>query len=195
MRPLERRPDMARIFFSVGILALVLPVSAMADEPPAADLAAVKACTDLAARNQNSRPPHSQDEFNEKAGPRGRLAGAAKLSAFARESCIGVLATACLQKEGEMAGDGQYANCYTREAVVWDKRLNEAYRAAQTKMEKDAVDNLHKVQRAWIAWRDVMCKQPWITFQGTMANPMEAHCMLDLTARQAMWMEGWVENP
>ena len=117
------------------------------------------------------------------------------MSAFARESCIGVLAAACLQKEGETAGDGQYSDCYEREAQVWDERLNAAYRDAQGRMEKDAGKNVQKVQRAWIAWRDASCAQPWITFQGSMAAPMQADCMLDLTARQAIWMEGWAEEP
>ena len=38
-------------------------------------------------------------------------------------------------------------------------------------MEKDALENLRKVQRAWIAWRDATCKQPYLVFQGTMAGP------------------------
>src|SRR5262249_24609157 len=124
----------------------------------------------------------------------GRLAGAAKLSAFATESCIGVLATACLQAAGEMAADGQYSDCYDREARVWDMRLNAAYRAAQGQMEKEAPYKLQRVERTWIAWRDARCKQPWATFHGSMAAPMEAYCMLDLTARQALWMEVWLEN-
>jgi uncharacterized protein YecT (DUF1311 family) len=154
----------------------------------------VKACTDMVANNEKNRPLHGPDEFEEEAGPPGRLAGAAKLSAFAKESCIGVLATACVQKEGEMAGDSQYSDCYDHEAQVWDKRLNAAYHDAQTRMETDAAENLRKSQRAWLAWRDASCDQPWITFQGSMAGPMQAYCILELTARQAIWMEGWAEN-
>jgi uncharacterized protein YecT (DUF1311 family) len=164
-----------------------------AEEPPAADVAAVKAWGDLVATNKKKLPLRGPDEFEEKVGPDGRLAGAAKLTILAEESCIGVLATACLQREGETAGDGQYSDCYRREAVVWDKRLNVAYRAAQAKMEKGAQENLRTAQRAWIAWRDLTCKQPWMTFQGSMAGPMEAHCGLELTGRQAIWMEGGTE--
>jgi uncharacterized protein YecT (DUF1311 family) len=170
----------------------VCPV--FADEPPAADMAAVQACTDLVAANEKNRPAHPPDEFEEQAGPQGRLAAAGQLAAFAGDSCIGVLATACIQKEGEMAGDGQWSECYERETQIWDKRLNVAYRGALGQMEKDAQANLRKTQRAWIAWRDARCNQAWATFKGSMAGPMEAYCRLDLTARQALWMEDWREN-
>jgi uncharacterized protein YecT (DUF1311 family) len=192
-----RRLAMIRSLTTVAAAGVIIAISqnAYAGEPPPADVAAVEACTDLVAKNQKSRPPHGPDEFAEKIGPKGRLAGAARLVAFDEESCIGVVATACLHKAGEMAGDARYSDCYSREAAVWDKRLNVAYKASLERMEKDAAENLRKAQRAWIAWRDAACNQPWATFQGLMANPMQAHCMLELTARQAVWMEGWAENP
>ncbi len=43
------------------------------------------------------------------------------------------------QKVGEMASDAELAGCRDQETKVWDKRLNEAYRHAQGKIEKDAV--------------------------------------------------------
>jgi uncharacterized protein YecT (DUF1311 family) len=88
--------------------------------------------------------------------------------------------------------NGVLNDCYGQEAAAWDKRLNVAYGKASSGMEKDALENLRKVQRAWIAWRDATCKQPYLVFQGTMAGPRESWCMLDLTARQAIWMEGWL---
>jgi uncharacterized protein YecT (DUF1311 family) len=185
-----------RTTFAVATLCRCLAACpALAEEPSAADVAAVQACTDLVAANEKNRPPHAPDEFEEQAGPLGRLAAAAKLSAFAGESCIGVLATACLQAVGESARDNQYGDCYDREEEVWDKRLNAAYRAALRHMEKGGRDNLRKTERAWIAWRDASCNQAWATFQGTMAAPIQAYCRMDRTSRQALWMEGWVENP
>ena len=176
--------------FALGCTAicssLLLASGAFAEEPPAADIAAVKACTDLASKNAKNRPLHGPDELEEKTGPEGRLAAAAKATAFAASSCIGVLATACVQNQGETASESVYGDCRLREAQVWDKRLNIAYRAASAKMERQAADNLRKTQRAWIAWRDASCKQPWITFQGSMAGPMEARCMMSLTANHAL---------
>src|SRR5262249_28596586 len=85
-------------------------------------------------------------------------------------------------------------DCNDQEAAAWDKRLNIAYGKALSQMDKDAVENLRKVQRTWIAWRDATCQQPYLVFQGTMAGPMETWCRLDLTARQAIWMEGWLSG-
>lgn len=184
--------------FSIGVAALspflILGVSARASEPPAADIAAVEACTDLAAQNMQKRPPHALGELDEKTGPEGRLAAAAAAAQRAPASCIGVLAIACIQKEGAPS-DSVFRDCYRREAAVWDKRLNAAYQAALSRMEKEAAENLRNAQRAWISWRDVSCRQPWAVYQGTMASPMEAWCELDLTARQAIWMEGWAAEP
>lgn len=185
---------MTRIIVALAFTALFFAGVGRADEPSAADIAAVKACTDLVKKKVNGRPPHGDDEFEEKTGPEGRLAGAAKLAPFDASSCIGVLATACVQKIGEMAREVQFAECRDRETSVWDRRLNEAYRRVQSKMDKEALDNLRKVQRAWIAFRDASCHQSSVTFQGTMAGPMEAYCLMNLTARQAIWMEDWADN-
>ena len=68
--------------------------------------------------------------------------------------------------------NGVLNDCYGQEAAAWDKRLNIAYGKTSSGMEKDALENLRKVQRAWLAWRDDTCKQSYLVFQGTMAGPM-----------------------
>jgi uncharacterized protein YecT (DUF1311 family) len=181
--------------FAIGSAALMalsmLSAPAFADEPAAESVAAVKACTDLAANNEKTGPS-PPDELEEKSGAEGRLAAAAAAALRAPVSCIGVLSTACIQKEGNMS-NGALVDCYLQEAAVWDKRLNAAYAKASSQMNKDALENLRRTQRAWIAWRDASCRQPYLVFQGTMAGPMEAWCKLDITARQAIWMERWAE--
>jgi uncharacterized protein YecT (DUF1311 family) len=188
-----RKIAMFRLVFAcAGLLALALCAPARAEEAPKEDVAAVKACTDLAAEKAKKAAP-DKDELEEKVGPEGRLRAASEHAGHAAESCIGVLAVACVHKEGNMS-NGVLNQCYDREAAVWDKRLNAAYRAALAKMEKDAADNLRKTQRAWIAWRDASCRQPSLTFKGSMAGPMEAWCGMNLTARQAIWMEDWLSG-
>jgi uncharacterized protein YecT (DUF1311 family) len=178
---------------SAAVLLFLLPAAgAFAVEPPTEDVVAVKTCTDLAAANEKSRPLHAEDELEEKPGAVGRLAAASEAARRAPLSCVGVLSTACIQKQGNMADSVQIA-CRMRETAVWDKRLNAAFRKASSRMESEALDNLRKVQRAWIAWRDASCRQSYLVFQGSMAGPMEAWCEMDITARQAIWMEGWVE--
>ena len=182
---------MPRVAMGFAALLALSMVSApgFSDEPTAASVAAVKACTDLAAKNERTKgaPP---DELAEKSGAEGRLAAAAQAALRAPASCIGALSTACIQKEGNMS-DGVLIQCYSQEAAVWDKRLNVAYGEASSRMTKEALENLRKTQRAWIAWRDASCRQPYLVFQGSMAGPMEAWCKLDITARQAIWMEDW----
>jgi uncharacterized protein YecT (DUF1311 family) len=173
----------------LSTLAVLSPLHAA--EAPREDVAAVKACLDFAAGKAKNAGP-AKDELDEKPGPEGRLAAAAEKAGHASESCIGVLAAACVQKAGN-ASNGALIECYSKEAAVWDDRLNSAYRAALRNMEKDAADNLRKTQRAWIQWRDATCRQPYLTFKGSMAGPMEAWCAMNSTARQAIWMEGWLE--
>jgi uncharacterized protein YecT (DUF1311 family) len=180
-----------RFFAGAGLLILALAAPLRAAEAPKEDAAAVKACIDLAAEKAKKAGP-AKDELDEKPGPEGRLAAAVEKAGRANESCIGVLAAACVQKAGNTS-NGALIECYSTEAAVWDQRLNSAYRAALGKMEKDAADNLRKTQRAWILWRDASCRQPYLTFKGSMAGPMEAWCAMNLTARQAICMEGWTE--
>ena len=82
--------------------------------------------------------------------------------------------------------------CYEREAAVWDGRLNAAYKKVLASGDgEDVAEGYRKIQRAWIAFRDASCAQPAIVFKGTMANPMNGYCLMNMTARQAIWLEGW----
>lgn len=173
------------------LLACFAAVPAFAGEPSKEDRAEIDACLALAAEKAKKAAP-SKDELDEAPGAEGRLAAAAEKAAHEPSSCIGALAKACIQKEGNTS-NAVLNECYEREAAVWDFRLNAAYRAALAKMDRIAADNLRKTQRAWIAWRDAACRQPEAAFKGTMAGPMQAWRLMDLTARQALWMAGWAE--
>jgi uncharacterized protein YecT (DUF1311 family) len=174
---------------AASLLLLITPASAEA--PAKDDVATVTACLDLAAQNAG-KGGATRDELSEKAGSEGRLAAASAAAGADKASCIGVLATTCVQREGNLS-NATLNQCYGREAQVWDARLNAAYRAASAKIDRDAAENLRETQRAWIVWRDASCAQPGVTFKGTMAGPMREWCVLDLTARQAIWMQGWGE--
>jgi uncharacterized protein YecT (DUF1311 family) len=168
-------------------------ISAMAAEPAAADRAAVTSCLDLVKKNQAARSAQGSDEMTEKPGPAGRLAAARAEAPRREESCIGVVSTACIQAEGNES-NAVKLQCYGREADAWDGRLNAAYKALLAKGDgQEVVDGLRKTQRNWIAFRDSACAQPAVVFQGTMAGPMSVWCVLDLTARQALWMERWLQ--
>jgi uncharacterized protein YecT (DUF1311 family) len=164
----------------------------IAEESPfGADRAAVESCLALVAKNEAARGLHEAEELTEKTGPEGRLRAAAEAASRERESCIGVVATACIQAEGN-ASTRAMVTCYEREAAVWDGRLNAAFKKVLASGDGDDVaEGYRKVQRAWIAFRDASCAQPAIVFKGTVANPMRGYCMMNMTARQAIWLEGW----
>jgi uncharacterized protein YecT (DUF1311 family) len=166
-------------------------MSATAAEPAAADRAVLAACLDLVKKNQTARGAHDPDELTEKPGPAGRLAAARAAAPRKEESCIGVVSTACIQAEGNES-NAVMLQCYGREADAWDGRLNAAYKALVAKIDgEEVVDGLRKTQRNWIAFRDAACAQPAVAIHGTMAGPMSAWCVLEMTARQALWLEGW----
>jgi len=151
------------------VLGLALSAPARADQPSKDDVAVISACIDFGAETAKKGGP-DKDELEETEGPQGRLRAAAEHAGHAAESCIGVLAVACVHKEGNMS-NAVLNQCYGKEAAAWDKRLNAAYKTALAKLEKDAAENLRQTQRAWIAWRDASCRQPYLTYKGTMAGP------------------------
>jgi uncharacterized protein YecT (DUF1311 family) len=171
-------------------LALCLPVSAA---PLDADSAAVEACLSLAQKNQDARGLHEPDELTEKAGPVGRLNAARDAAPTEAENCIQVVATACIQAAGNLS-NATYNQCYGRETDVWDARLNAAYKKLLADADgEDVAEGFRKIQRAWIAYRDASCAQQWLVFKGTMANPLSGYCRMKKTARQALWLEGWLK--
>ncbi len=174
-----------------ALFCLTMADARAEDSAQNADLA-LKACLELVQKNVEARPPHEEDELTEKTGPRGRLDAARAAAAFQAESCIGVAATACIQAEGNTS-TAVMTDCYGSEADAWDRRLNAAYKRLLSNGDgKDVAEGLRKTQRAWMAWRDASCAQPSIVFKGSMASPMSAYCRLGATARQAIWLEGWL---
>jgi len=161
------------------------------DKPQPADSQLIADCLALVAKNDAAGGPRDPDEATETPGAAGRLAGAALEAPRQQESCIGVVSTKCVQDQNGVDVDGIESDCYLREQAIWDARLNDAYRTARAGMEHDAAVNLEKTERAWIAFRDLSCAQPYAVFQGSMAGPMEAWCGMNLTARQALWMAAW----
>lgn len=174
--------------FALAVIALAIAAPTHATEAPSkTDVAAVDACLALAKENQKKAGPAKDDA----PGPAGRLASATQEAARDPQSCISIVTVACMRKDGET--DSARITCADRETAVWDQRLNAAYRKALDKMEQEGAENLRKTQRAWIAYRDARCMQAWATWQGTMANPAKAWCEMEATARQALWIEGWIE--
>jgi uncharacterized protein YecT (DUF1311 family) len=175
--------------------AITFPTHAQTPE----DTTTLEAClkTVEARREEaaNTTPPET------KPGPEAHLDEAAARSRLAPESCIGIISTPCLQTDEGMSTYGMMA-CFGRELDVWDARLNTAYKAAlasdadsgfDDKSAEVIAQNLRDVQRNWIPFRDATCDvlhSDGIPIFGSQSKVDGVDCHLQLTARQALWIEG-----
>ncbi len=82
----------------------------------------------------------------------------------------------------------QQIECYNREQRVWDKILNDSYKAMMDGLEPEQQQKLRAMQRTWIQTRDLTCAFYYDYFRGSMANPMMASCDNRETARRAIYL-------
>lgn len=103
------------------------------------------------------------------------------------ESCIGLIANACLDTPEGQSTVGQ-ASCYRREQLVWDDILNETYRRLQGQLEGKLKTQLRDIQRVWIESRKQQCGFYRDVIQGSLAIPIGASCFNAETARRALYL-------
>lgn len=154
-------------------------------QPSAQDRAALEKCLALVAtlREAQSGEPASG------ATPQARLDAAAKEARLEPLSCIGIVSIPCQEEPGGGTTRGM-VDCADRERAVWDERLNNAFQAAIAHGHPKLVEALRQAERAWIPYRDARCAVPAAQNEGgSIIGPSTAICLLDATARQAMWVE------
>jgi uncharacterized protein YecT (DUF1311 family) len=170
--------------------------AAETEKPRAEDRIAVASCLDLVAQASKrytealnkAQADDTGEPKAEKIDPAEWLAHAGERAAIDEASCIGVVSTPCQQTFEGRSNVGS-ADCIRRELAVWDERLNRNYaRWIGACDDAKVCAARRKLARAWLAQRDARCALPWIEMQGTMANPMTSACLLDATARQAIWL-------
>ena len=167
-------------------------------EVRAEDRAAVALCLELVAQasKRHAEAVNKAEAAND-AAPEAEKIDAAEWLRHAGEraavdetSCIGVVSAPCQQTDQGKTEAGTNA-CFRRELAVWDERLNKDYkRWIDACGETKVCAARKKFARAWLAARDARCALPWIELQGTMANPLTNFCLLDVTARHAIWLGG-----
>lgn len=123
------------------------------------------------------------------------------------ESCIGIAASRCQFSGGGSSTVGM-SFCFDAEWQQWDRMLNATYQAllAQETAE-DAemrelgasapaqVAPLREMQRAWVAFRDASCDFEAVQWGGgTGGGPAATRCMMEMTARQALALPGWIRD-
>jgi uncharacterized protein YecT (DUF1311 family) len=72
--------------------------------------------------------------------------------------------------------------------------LNADYQALRNGLDPEQQAKLLDMQRAWLEAREKSCNFIHDYFQGTMANPMIAHCMNLETARRAVFLHGFAQD-
>jgi len=112
---------------------------------------------------------------------------------WAWEQCIGIVSEPCSKNELSMA-PSEVSACAGRERAVWDDILNKSYQALLKVLDDEQQGKLREMQRAWIASRDKNCEFLYDYFQGTMANPMIAHCLSRATGMQALYLRGFADD-
>jgi len=112
---------------------------------------------------------------------------------WAWEQCIGLISQPCSKDEGPMSSHEVIA-CGDRERAVWDDILNKSYQTLLKALDDEQQGKLREMQRAWMASRDKNCMFLYDYFQGTMANPMIAHCLSRATGMQALYLRGFADD-
>lgn len=111
----------------------------------------------------------------------------------AQDSCIGVVADPCLERD-ETKSTADKNACIDRELAVWDDMLNATYRRLRDKLDEQQKTKLREMQRAWIASKEKTCAFYWDYYQGTMASPMGSYCVNKETARRALFLGAFLED-
>ena len=102
------------------------------------------------------------------------------------EDCLfKLVADPCMGDPGSKS-DGQMADCYAIEGVIWDDLLNANYKTLLGELDADQTAKAKAMQRAWIAYRDTTCQFYYDKIQCSMAGMMIAACVTRETARRAM---------
>jgi uncharacterized protein YecT (DUF1311 family) len=120
------------------------------------------------------------------------LAGKEKAGKPAEE-CIGAAADACLTRGEDDSTSGMIA-CHDNEADVWDERLDRDYQALLKTMKRPDADRVRDIEQAWIAFRGKKCGYHRPEDDGEVGTILNAHCYLEETARQALFLHDIVET-
>jgi uncharacterized protein YecT (DUF1311 family) len=103
-------------------------------------------------------------------------------------ACLMTVAKPCMGGDETAATDRRKIDCLDRERLVWDKIINDSYKAMTNALDSDQQAKLREMQRSWIQTRDLTCAFWYDYFQGTMANSMIAYCNNRETARRAIFL-------
>jgi uncharacterized protein YecT (DUF1311 family) len=77
------------------------------------------------------------------------------------------------------------SQCLQKQAVVWDRRLNDEYAGALKRVSPQARPALRRAQRLWVKYRDANCEM-YSRHEGTVAQLWSAGCPLEMSKERAL---------
>lgn len=98
----------------------------------------------------------------------------------------------CMDRSGGVTSD--MLNCIAAETNIQDKLLNEAYKAAYSKLNTTRAKQFKEAQRAWIKYRDANCSFYADPDGGTMATVISNDCVMSSTASRAKELKQLLEQ-
>lgn len=108
--------------------------------------------------------------------------------------CIGVAFNSCQDESPKSTTTLGMMECSSRETSWWDKMLNENYSILKDKLERQDFIELRKAQRTWITYRDNKCGFEFFFWRdGTIRSIFYSSCQLDMTARRAIELDGYLD--
>jgi uncharacterized protein YecT (DUF1311 family) len=110
------------------------------------------------------------------------------LDAGEQQCLFKLVADPCLGDPGANS-DGQMADCYEIEGLVWNDLLNANYKTLLGELDDGQTAKARAMQRAWIGYRDTTCDFYDDKIRGSMAVMMIAACVTRETARRAMLLD------
>jgi uncharacterized protein YecT (DUF1311 family) len=110
------------------------------------------------------------------------------------ETCIGVVADACLSETAGQATARAEA-CYNREHLVWEEMLGATYDKLRKSLTGTPATKLQSSQKAWLEARKQGCELYWEFLRGTGASPHASSCYMRETASRAIYLQFFAEQP
>ena len=108
--------------------------------------------------------------------------------------CIGIAFSACQDESPLNSTTIGMRECATREISWWDKMLNNNYSDLKNQLGEDEFTELKKAQLAWVSYRDQKCEFEYFYWRdGTIRSIFYSSCQLDMTARRAIDLAGYLE--
>ncbi|MDR2857380.1 MAG: lysozyme inhibitor LprI family protein [Novosphingobium sp.] len=85
-------------------------------------------------------------------------------------------------------GTTEMVECLSAQAVMWDKRLNAAYKDALEAAQGEQREQLRAAQRLWLQYRDANCLYYGLG-EGSIARINGADCVRRMTRSRALELE------